>query len=123
MSTQKTVFVVDDDEAAAASVAALMMSIGLAVETFHSAEDFLSSINEHQSGCLVLDVRLGGMDGLTLQKQLVGRGSTLPIVIISGHADRELSEKAISNGAVAFFEKPFHGQQLCHTVQTLLAQQ
>ena len=122
MLAQKTVFVVDDDAAAAASVAALMMSIGLTVETFGSAEEFLDAFTEDRDGCLVLDVRLGGMDGLELQKRLTARGCQLPVIVISGHADRELSEKALGNGAVACFEKPFEGHELCGIVKSVLAQ-
>ncbi len=121
MLTEKTVFVVDDDVAAAASVAALMMSIGLSVETFGSAEEFLGAFTGDRDGCLVLDVRLGGMDGLELQKRLAAKGCQLPVIVISGHADRELTEKALGNGAIACFEKPFEGHELCRTVQSVLA--
>lgn len=116
MADQQTVFVVDDDNAAAASLEALMMSIGLPVETYSSAEAFLESVHPQRRGCLVLDVRLGGMDGFELQKRLGELGSALPIIVVSGHADRELSDKALENGAVACFEKPFRGSELCDTI-------
>ena len=121
MLDQKTVFVVDDDAAAAASLEALMMSIGLPVETFASAEAFLEAVKPGRRGCLVLDVRLGGMDGFELQRRLGQSGHDLPIIVVSGHADRELSEKALENGAVACFEKPFLGGDLCGTIRSVLS--
>ena len=121
MSPQQIVYIVDDDEPAAASVAALMTSIGLPVQTYATAEKFLAVCDQALAGCLILDVRLSGMDGLELQKELKARECPLPIIMISGHADGELSEKAIANGAVACLEKPFPGEELCGLVRSALS--
>ena len=122
MSDEPTVYVVDDDEAAADSVAALTASVGMKAETFNSAEEFLAEHDRTRSGCLVLDIRLKGMSGLELQEALAAQGSDIPIIFISGHADREMSRKAMSNGAVTCLEKPFNGNDFCEIVRAVLAQ-
>lgn len=121
MSDDSTVFVVDDDEAAADSVAALMMSVGLKVETYNSAEAFLAAYDSSRNGCLVLDIRLTGMSGLELRQTLAAQGLEIPIVLISGHADRELRNNTVKNGVVALLEKPIAGDKLCEAVRTALA--
>jgi len=121
MSDESTVYVVDDDEAAANSVVALMASVGLKAESFNSAEEFLAERDRNRTGCLVLDIRLKGMSGLELQEALAAQGSEIPIIFISGHADRELSEKALNYGAVTCLEKPFNGIEFCETVRAVLA--
>lgn len=122
MSDELTVFVVDDDHAAASSVAALILSIGLQVETYDSAEAFLAAYDRNRDGCLVLDVRLKGMSGLELQEALAAAGVDIPIIVISGHADRELKHKALNTGAVACFQKPCDGNEFCDAVRSALAQ-
>lgn len=117
--SDSTVFIVDDDAAAAASVAALAQSLGLQAESFSSAEEFLDRY-DGRPGCLVLDVRLKGMSGLELQQQLDGRGIDLAAIIISGHADRDLYDEALANGAVACLEKPYDGRKFCEALLAAL---
>ena len=120
MSNDCTIYVVDDDRAAAMSVSALLTTIGLNVEAYHSAQDFLAAFDRDRQGCLVLDVRMQGMDGLELQAALVADGVSIPIIMISGHADSDISRRALQNGAVAFLEKPFDGRELCRVVREAL---
>lgn len=122
MSTESTVYVVDDDEATAASVAALLVSVGLRVKAYHSAEAFLTDFDPVTGGCIVLDIRMPGMNGLELQERLLADEIGLPIILISGHADQETREKARRNGAFAFLEKPFEGGEFCDVVRAALAQ-
>ena len=121
MTADPTVFVVDDDSAAALSVAALVTSLGLKVEVFESAEAFLTAYDSSRKGCLVLDMRLTGMSGLELQETLRAEGADIPIIIISGHADRDLANKAKQLGAVAFLEKPYGGTEFCTVVRASLS--
>ena len=94
----------------------LLRSVGLKVETFNTAQDFLS-IGPPGPGCLVLDVRLPGLSGLDLQRQLVEANHEMPIVFITGHGDIPMSVKAIKAGAVEFLTKPFRDQDLLDAVQ------
>ena len=123
MPASSTVYVVDDDRAAAASVEALMIAHGLDVEVFSSAEHFLAGFDTSRPGCLILDVRLPGMNGLDLQEAIASQGIELPIIFISGHADAELRTRAINNGAIDFLEKPFSGERLCETVHAVISEQ
>ena len=121
MPDGRSVYVVDDDQAAADSIEALLMSVGLTVEKYRSAEEFLAACGGSPQGCLVLDVRLQGMNGLELQAALVADNVAIPIIMISGHADCETSQRALQEGAVACLEKPFDGRELCEVVRTALA--
>ncbi len=114
---QPTVFIIDDDPAMRRSLTALMQSISLNVETFESAQDFLDTITPDRVGCLVLDLRLPGMNGRELQSQLQQRQIELPIIFLSGHGDVETAVAAIKEGAVDFLEKPCSGQRLLEQVQ------
>jgi two-component system, LuxR family, response regulator FixJ len=120
MNENKTVFVVDDDPGARESVAALVKSRGLQVSTFSSAEEFLSSYDPSKRGCLVLDVRMTGMTGLELQEKLAAQGFTLPVIIITGHADVPMAVRAMQAGAVTFLEKPAAEQELWASIQKAL---
>ena len=121
MSAESRVFVVDDDVASAASMSALMKSEGLKTESYVSAEAFLDAYDGRPNACLVVDVRLPCMNGLELQQALNERGHKISIVMISGHADREVSDRALENGAVAFLEKPFPANDLCKSVRAALS--
>lgn len=115
-----TVFVVDDDEAVRRSLSLLLRSVGLHPECFASAVQFLDSYDAARRGCLLLDVRMPGMSGLELQEQLAERGSTLPIIFLTGHADVPLAVRAMQAGAFDFLEKPFHDQELLDRTHSAL---
>lgn len=108
MSEQKPiVLVVDDDESVRKSLKGLIRSAGLNVETFASAQEFLASKLVDAPSCLVLDLRMPGMSGLDLQKQLVDLNIEIPIVFITGHGDIPTSVRAMKRGAIEFLTKPF----------------
>ncbi|OOZ42268.1 DNA-binding response regulator [Solemya pervernicosa gill symbiont] len=121
MSNEATVFIVDDDEAVRDSLQWLMRSVGLAVETFPSANDFLEGYERERSGCLVLDIRMPGMGGLDLQEQLAAEQVRLPVIFITGHGDVPIAVRALKAGAVDFIEKPFKDQALLDSVQRAIA--
>jgi two-component system response regulator AtoC len=104
--------VVDDDESVRSATRRLIKSVGLEVEEFVTAEDFLKSDRSRDSACLILDLRLPGMSGLELQSQLVASNSKVPIVFISGHGDGHARAQALQAGAVDFLQKPFSEQDL-----------
>ena len=101
-----TIFVVDDDDAVRDSLSDLIDSVGLEVATYPSAHDFLADYDNARRGCLVLDIRMPGMSGLELQERLNERGSTLPVVFITGHGDVPMAVEAMKRGAVDFIQKP-----------------
>jgi FixJ family two-component response regulator len=109
------VVVVDDDPSIRKSLARLVRSTGLNVQTFASADDFLSSHSREHPSCLVLDIRMPGMSGLDLQEQLAS-DPTLPIVFITGHGDVPMSVRAMKGGAVDFLQKPFDERELLAAV-------
>jgi RNA polymerase sigma factor (sigma-70 family) len=111
-----TVFVVDDNPSIRDTLEELFQSVGMHVDSHESAASFLESFNSSSGGCLVLDVRLQGMDGLQLQQKLKRREIDIPIIFISGYADVPLAVQAIKNGAFDFLEKPFREQHLLDTV-------
>ena len=116
-SPDSTVFVVDDDPSMRDSLRWLLESAGLAVETFPTAEAFLDRRQlPARAGCLVLDVRLPGMDGLELQKELRAREVDLPVILVSAYSDPDAIERAQSAGVRAFFRKPFDDQLLLDAV-------
>jgi FixJ family two-component response regulator len=117
-----TVFVVDDDASVREAVRSLLRSVGLSVETFGTAQEFLSSPRNTAPGCLVLDVRLPGIGGLELQHQLAEGNLHVPIVFITGHGDIPMSVRAIKAGAVEFLTKPFRDQDLLDAVQQAIDQ-
>ena len=102
-----TVFVVDDDQGVRKSLQALAHSAGLVAETFASADEFLDGFDPARSGCLVLDVRLGETSGLDLQEELGRRGSSLPVIMISGYGTIPNTVRAMRGGAIDFLQKPF----------------
>lgn len=115
--TESTVFVVDDDEAVRGGLRVLLQSVGLGVETYASAQEFLAAYSPDQPGCLVLDIRMPGMGGLDLQQELARRGIELPIIFLTGHADVPAAVRALKAGAMDFMEKPFNGQALLDLIQ------
>ena len=114
------VFVVDDDASVRAALDSLFRSVNLVVRSFGSAQEFLSEAPTDGPACVVLDVRLPGMSGLDLQRQLAERDATLPVIIISGHGDIPMTVRAMRAGAVEFLPKPFRDQDLLDAVQQAL---
>ena len=114
------VFVVDDDPAIRDALTSLLRSVGLAVETFGSAQEFLTRPPPDGPGCLVLDVRLPGASGLDLQRALATAQMTLPIIFLTGYGDIPMSVRAMKAGAVEFLTKPFHDQELLDAIQQAL---
>jgi FixJ family two-component response regulator len=119
-SVQQTVYIIDDDEAVRDALGMLIRSIGLEVKIYESAIAFLEHYEEKNRGCLVLDIRMPLMSGLELQDELISRQSTLPIIFISGHGDIPMAVKAVKKGAMDFFSKPFHDQELLDGIQRAL---
>ena len=114
------VFVVDDDAATRRSLENLIRSVGLRVEVFASAQDFLRSNRPAVPACLVLDVRLPGLSGLDLQKRIAEANLDIPIVFITGHGDIPMTVRAMKAGAVEFLTKPFRDQDLLDAIQHAL---
>jgi len=116
-----TVFVVDDDSSIRDSLSLLLSSAGYSFKTFASAEEFLES--EHSTSdpaCLVLDVKMPGISGLDLQKELTSRNYAIPVILITGHGDIPMSVQAMKKGAVDFLSKPFDDDQLLEAVKVAL---
>lgn len=122
MAQQPVVYIVDDDEQVRQAIQMLMESVGLAVQTYTSAQQYLDSFTPDQQGCLVLDVRMLGMSGLELQNRLQSEPNHPPIVMISGHGDVPMAVHALQKGAVDFLEKPFHDQALLDSVHRAIEQ-
>lgn len=114
------VHLIDDDEAVRQSLAFLLATAGLAVRVYESADKFLDTVATLQPGCVVSDVRMPGTDGLELQRRLNALGVTLPVIIMTGHADVPLAVEAMKAGAVDFIEKPFEDTLLLSAIQTAL---
>jgi FixJ family two-component response regulator len=114
------VFVVDDDAPMRESLKNLIRSVGLRVEAFASAQQFLLSKRPDVPGCLVLDVRLPGLSGLDLQKQMAEADMEIPIIFITGHGDIPMSVQAMKAGAVEFLTKPFRDQDLLDAIHQAL---
>jgi len=115
-----TVFIVDDDPAIRFAMQALMDSVNVQHEIYGSGDEFLEKVEEHRPGCLVLDIRMPGLGGLELQEELISRGSTLPIIFITGHGDVPMAVEAMQKGAVDFIQKPFRDQDLLDRVREAL---
>ncbi len=114
------VFVIDDDEAVRSSLEWLINSVEIEVRTFASADEFLSAYERGHPGCLIVDVRMPGMSGLELQRQLAERSISRPVIIITGHGDVEMAVRAMKAGAFDFVQKPFNDQVLLDLIQSAL---
>jgi FixJ family two-component response regulator len=111
------VFVVDDDLSIRDALTSLIRSVGLSVETFASAQEFLTHQRPAAPGCLVLDVRLPGLSGLDLQRELGMAQINIPIIFITGHGDIPMTVQAMKSGAMEFLTKPFRDQELLDAIQ------
>lgn len=105
--TDKQVYVVDDDEAIRRSLSFMLRTSGHKADVFESGEDFLKAAARLAPGCVLLDIRMGGMDGLEVQRALADHGVALPVIIMTGHGDVALAVRAMKAGAIDFIEKPF----------------
>ena len=114
------VYVVDDDSSVREAIKSLIRSVGLRVETFETAQEFLRSKRPDAPGCVVLDVRLPGLSGLDLQRELAAHGINLPVIFITGHGDIPMSVRAMKAGALEFLTKPFRDQDLLDAIQQAL---
>jgi FixJ family two-component response regulator len=114
------VFVIDDDAGVRASIQGLLKSVGLRSEAFGTTQEFLRSKRPDGPSCLVLDVRLPGINGLEFQRDLGDKGFRIPIIFITGHGDIPMSVKAMKSGAVEFLTKPFHDQDLLDAIHQAL---
>jgi FixJ family two-component response regulator len=111
------VFVVDDDSSIREAIKSLISLVGLRVETFGSAQEFLQSKRPDLPGCVVLDVELPGLSGFDLQRELAAHGIKLPIIFITGYGDIPMSVRAMKAGALEFLTKPFRDQDLLNAIQ------
>ena len=115
-----TVFIVDVDDAFRDSLCWLLESAGHRVVAYAAAENFLTAYEPDQAGCLVLDIRMPGMNGLELQDELKRRELTLPIVFVTGHGDVPMAVSAVKKGAAEFIEKPFNDRAFLGLIEKAL---
>jgi two-component system response regulator FixJ len=123
MDNSAVVHLIDDDEAVRQALAFLLASAGHAVRVYESGESFLGTAGSPHLGCIVSDVRMPGIDGLALLRRLKEIGITLPVVIMTGHADVPLAVEAMKAGAVDFIEKPFDDEVLLSAIRVALSRQ
>ena len=123
MNPQELVYVVDDDLSMREALSSLIRSVGLHVETYASAIEFLAtSPRDAVVACLILDIRMPGLNGLELQTQLVQLGVSIPIIFITGHGDIPMAVRAMKQGAVEFLAKPFRDEELLAAIDSALTQ-
>ena len=115
-----TVFVIDDDELVRAAIQGMLKSVGLRSQTFATPQEFLGSKRADGPSCLVLDVRLPGVNGLDFQRDLADAGIRIPVIIITGYGDIPMTVKAMKSGAVEFLTKPFRDQDLLDAIHQAL---
>lgn len=118
---ESIVFIIDDDPLYGRSSERLVQSVGFSVQSFESARDFLNSQRPNVPSCLVLDVRMPGLSGLDLQRELAEAGVHLPIIFVTGHGDIPMSVQAMKAGAIEFLTKPFRDQDLLDAIQQAIA--
>jgi FixJ family two-component response regulator len=120
MSAAPLISIVDDDDSLRNSLNNLIRSVGFRVQGFSSAEEFLNSNQPHNTECLILDVRMPGMSGLDLQRQLVATNCRIPIIFITSHGDGDARARALEAGAVDFLYKPFREEALLKAIDAAL---
>ena len=123
MSTEMMVHVIDDDDAARDSLAFLLESADIPVETYASGAAFLAVAPGLSDGCIVTDVRMPEINGIELLKRLKAQAITLPVIVITGHADIALAVEAMKSGAIDFMEKPFDDETMLRAVRAAFARQ
>ena len=120
MTSAPLMVIVDDDDALRNSLDNLIRSVGFRAQGFSSAEAFLRSNHMHETACLILDIRMAGMNGLELQRQIVAANSQIPIIFITSHVDDEARARALEAGAVAFLYKPCREDDLLQAIDAAL---
>ncbi len=118
MTDRKLVHIVDDEEAIRRSASFMLKTSGYAVETWPTGAAFLREVRHAAEGCILLDVRMPEMDGLEVQQALLDRGVTMPVIVLTGHADVSIAVRAMKAGAVDFLEKPFEKAVLIAAIET-----
>ena len=121
MNDGRIVSIVDDDESIREALDSLLRSVGFPVETFASGEDFLDSPHLATTACVIVDLRMSGMDGLELQQRLAAGGHRVPVIILTAHGDDEARARALAAGALVFLPKPFDGEVLVAAVESARA--
>ena len=121
MPPERCVYIVDDDEAVRDSLSVLLVSRTYAVKSFGSAPEFLTAAPSLPLGCLIVDIRMPGMDGLELQQRLIERALDFPLIVITGHGDVPLAVRAMKAGAVDFIEKPFTSEAILNSLDMALS--
>jgi FixJ family two-component response regulator len=116
----KLVAIVDDDELMRSALRGLLNAVGLPAQEFASAEEFLSSGQQHQTACLIADIRMPGLSGLELQAKLNADGCRIPIIFITAHGDEKMRMQALRAGAMEFLAKPFNDEALLESVRAAL---
>jgi len=122
MTTKRLVYLVDDDDAVRRSAGFMLKTSGYEVEAFASGVDFLKHIRQAPAGCILLDVRMPGMDGLEVQRELRSQGINMPVIVLTGHGDVNVAVAAMKAGAVDFIEKPFEKAVLQSALDEAFAQ-
>lgn len=122
MTDRRQIYLVDDDEAVRRSAGFMLKTAGFAVESFASGVEFLKSIATLEPGCILLDVRMPGMDGLEVQRALGERGIIFPVIVLTGHGDVNVAVSAMKAGAIDFIEKPFEKAVLLAALEEGFAQ-
>ncbi len=112
--------IIDDDESVRDSIQNLVRSAGMRAESFASAEDFLDARHLDDTDCIVLDIRMPGMNGLQLQQRLTDEGYSIPIIFVTAHPDEDVRRQALEAGASAYLRKPFETDALLQSMQSIL---
>ena len=120
MSNSPLISVVEDDDSVRESLRRLIRSVGYGIQAFSTAEQFLNSDQLRQTRCLILDVKLSGMDGLELQRQLIANRFEIPIIFITAHGDDAARVRALRNGALEYLFKPFSEEALLDAIHMSL---
>ncbi|MBT5040272.1 MAG: response regulator transcription factor [Rhodospirillaceae bacterium] len=120
LQDQYTIYIVDDDDAVRDSLRTLLEAVGWSVQSYESGKAFLNICDPTMRGCLLLDIRMPGLDGLQVQRILSQRGVTLPFIVISGHGDVSSAVRAMKAGAAEFLEKPFDSEIVLRAIRTAL---
>ena len=116
-----TVFIVDNDAAVRSAVSLLVRSCGWEPKAFASAEAFLASPIDDSTACLVLDLKMPGLEGVALQRELSKNGIELPVIVVTAYSDQPLAQRAVEGGAAAVISKPFHADELVEVIKKTLS--